>query len=293
MTAQASKHLLAIRPKSFAFNTETSKSNSFQKDNWNELEKSKIGSKAIQEFNRAIELLHAHEIEVTVFEDTLEPKKPDAIFPNNWFSTHRNQVVIYPMMTPNRRAERRVDIINSILDNRFVLDLSHFELQCKYLEGTGSIVFDHNLKRAFAACSPRTNTEVLNELCKKIGYKSFVFSTSSNIYHTNVLMSIGSQYSLICKDELVGDEYLELIRFFDSSKNIIEISSQQMNAFCGNILEVRNSAEKSFVVMSETAFSSFSKTQIEAFKCEPIVVSIPTIERIGGGGIRCMLAELF
>lgn len=289
--AQSSNRLLAIRPKCFGFNEETAASNSFQKLSTND--DPSIAKTAIEEFDKAIAILLSKGIDVRVFEDSKAPCKPDAVFPNNWFSTHEKQVVLYPMKTENRRLERRMDIVNAIIGNRKLFDLSTFEKDEKFLEGTGSIVFDHSLKMAFTAISPRINLEVLEKLCNEIGYNWFMFSTKNQIYHTNVLMSIGSQYSLICKDQLVGDEYAELIKLLDPHKDIIEITTQQMRAFCGNVLEVRNSDEKSFIIMSGTAFSSFSRIQLKAFNCEPIVVSIPTIEMIGGGGIRCMLAELF
>ncbi len=286
-----SKALIMIRPRCFGYNSQTSSSNSFQ--NKIEFRNEDIQAKALVEFDSAVEKLQAKGIEVIVFEDTPSPTKPDAIFPNNWFSVHENHVILYPMMAENRRLERRMDIIDTILGNRNLIDLSTSERDGKFLEGTGSIVFDHDIKMAFAALSLRTNLEILEKLCATIGYKWFAFNTKNHIYHTNVVMSIGSKYSLICFNELDSTDSKKLKAHLNPNKNIIEIPQEQVALFCGNVLEVQNKKGEEFIVMSETAYNAFNPSQLEAFEKEPLVVSIPTIETVGGGGIRCMLAEIF
>jgi hypothetical protein len=293
--------LLMVEPNDFGFNEETSGSNSFQKKS----EKNDSKEKALLEFENAIALLRKNGIHVISFPSPKNFKCPDAVFPNNWFSTHQSgQLVIYSMLTLNRRAERNPLIID-YLKNNFevseIIDLSTNESENKILEGTGSIVFDHENKLAYACISPRTNENLLDELCKKLNYTPIVFEAldlnGNQIYHTNVVMAIGKKYFVICLDCIENTLEKSMIRqkIKESGKELIEISISQMNSFAGNMLEVQNSAEKSILVMSTTAYNSLSTSQIKILSnySQLLPIDIKTIETIGGGSARCMMAEIY
>jgi len=295
--------LLMIRPVSFGYNPETAASNSFQKES--ELSQAEVQRLALAEFDLVVSQLKEKEIPVLVFDDTIEPKKPDAIFPNNWISTHNNGlIVLYPMMAANRRRERRQDIVKA-LSAQFavqeILDLSSKELEGKFLEGTGSIVFDHQHHIAYACRSPRTNEALLIELCKKIGYEVMVFDAVDEkggaIYHTNVMMWIGEKMAAICLDAIRSEDDQEklLTKLSETNHKVIAISYSQMNSLAGNMFEVTNSSGKSFLLMSESAHISLLPGQLKEMSkhAEPLIVSIPTIEKFGGGGIRCMVAGIY
>ncbi|MCC6551243.1 MAG: amidinotransferase [Ignavibacteriaceae bacterium] len=292
-----------IRPASFGFNSETAGSNAFQKNNPELSENS--GKLARAEFDNAVEILQKAGIEVHVFEDTQLPHKPDAVFPNNWISLHDDGIVIlYPMLSEKRRMERRGDIVKELIKGYKVSqvhDLSASESEGKFLEGTGSIVFDHLHKFAYAALSPRTHLDLFLNLCSIIGYKPVAFHAAdkngSEIYHTNVLMCIGSRFAVIC-DEAVTDErerenVLKILR--ETEHVVISISFDQMNTFAGNMILLRTKSGDDILVMSESALSSLSKEQFNELSkfARLLPLSIPTIETLGGGSARCMIAENF
>jgi hypothetical protein len=290
--------LLMVRPKCFGFNSQTADSNAFQNQ---EGEDSRLAN---DEFHAMVRLLKAHEISVEVFEDTAEPIKPDAIFPNNWLSFHHDgTVVLYPMMAKNRRLERRPEMLDQLKD-RFtitkVLDFSNEETKGHFLEGTGSIIFDHPNRLAYACRSQRTDEHLFAELCEKIKYKPVVFDAVDErgkaIYHTNVLMSICEKFAVICLDAIRKDEDQELLlkSFLNTGHKVISISYDQLRSFAGNILEVKSQSGENFLLISETALSSLLPGQVNAITqfTEPLVISIPTIEKIGGGGVRCMVAGI-
>lgn len=288
-----------VRPALFGFNAETAASNSFQHDLNTEIQ-----ALALAEFDRVVEVLRSKAIDVFITQST-DALAPDAIFPNNWFSTHSNGLlVLYPMMALNRRRERISELLAEV-GRRFsihqTVDLSYFEPADRFLEGTGSIVFDHEYKIAYAVLSPRTDAVVLNELCNLVGYTPFLFhsfdSTGAPVYHTNVVMHIGKEYAVICADSIPDPAeragVMELLS--KCGKEVISISQDQMENFCGNMLQLKNAAGKLFTICSGTAYNSFTemqRKQIEKFS-ELLVVDIPIIERVGGGGVRCMLAEIF
>ncbi len=301
--------LLMVEPNDFGFNEETAGSNSFQKNpritsfGGEGVQDSKL--QALREFNLAVELLRINDIQVITFPSHKNFKCPDAVFPNNWFSTHHSgQLIIYPMLTPNRRAERNPLIID-YLKNNFevseIIDLSANENENKIIEGTGSIVFDHENKLAYACISPRTNEKLLDELCKKLNYTPIVFEAldlnGNQIYHTNVVMAIGKKYFVICLDciENTLEKSMIIQKIKESGKELIEISISQMNSFAGNMLEVENSAEKSILVMSNTAYNSLNTSQIKILSnySQLLPLAIKTIETIGGGSARCMMAEIY
>lgn len=290
-----------IRPVNFVFNEQTAGSNAFQNRN---AEQQRVQDSALQEFDRFVNVLRENGVEVIVIDDTTEPHTPDSIFPNNWVSFHNDGTVfLYPMMAENRRLERREDIITQLEDEfriKHVIDLSHFEHEHKFLEGTGSMVLDRENKIAYACLSPRTDKEVLEAFCKDSGYKPVLFhavdQNGMDIYHTNVLMCVGSSYAVICLDSIKDEaEKQNVINSLQSTqKQIIDISFEQMNHFAGNMLEVQNNLGESLLVMSKSAWHSLNYEQkaiLSSFS-KPLYSDISTIENNGGGSARCMMAEV-
>lgn len=244
-------------------------------------------------------------IDVHIFTDTEFPIKPDAIFPNNWISMHTNgKVILYPMLAENRRLERRTDILETLKQNfevSDVLDLSEFERKNTILEGTGSIVFDHKNKNAYACISPRTDKDLFINLCKEIDYEPIYFHSydqnGKEIYHTNVMMNIGNGYVVICLEGITNLKEKQLIieSFLETNYQIIVLSHEQLKSFCGNMLELERPNEKNLLVLSNSAFEALNNVQKEILSeyCELLPISIETIETIGGGSVRCMIAEIF
>ncbi len=301
---QCATTIMLIRPANFGFNEETASSNSFQKSR-NDNNLTDISNLAIAEFNHFTDTLIQHGIGTIIIDDTPLPIKPDAIFPNNWISTHSDgTIVLYPMFAPNRRMERRADIVALLKENydvNRIIDWSHHENQGIFLEGTGSIVFDHNHKTAFACSSPRTNNELFLELCTQLSYKPIFFKAidthQKDIYHCNVVMNISDCFAVVCLDAIPStqDRNQVIEELKKNGVDIIEISINQMMQFAGNMLSVRNQQNELFLVMSNTAFQSLNEQQKDQIgnyaKCLPI--NIPIIENLGGGSARCMMAELF
>jgi hypothetical protein len=289
-----------IRPVNFGFNEQTAGSNAFQNRNAEQ----QVQDKALKEFDGFVNVLRENGVEVIVIDDTTEPHTPDSIFPNNWVSFHRDGTVfLYPMMAENRRLERREDIINQLEDEftvKKVIDLSRFEHEHKFLEGTGSMVLDRENKIAYACLSPRTDKEVLEEFCRDSGYTPVLFHAvdqqGMDIYHTNVLMCVGSSFVVICMDSIKdeGEKQEVLASFQSTQKQVITITFDQMNHFAGNMLEVRNKAGESLLVMSKSAWDSLNNEQKAALSLfsKPVYAGISTIESNGGGSVRCMMAEV-
>ena len=292
--------LLMVKPVRFGYNVQTAESNLFQ----NHIQGQDSQALALEEFNGMVSKLREYDIPVIVVEDTPEPETCDSIFPNNWFSTHADgTLVLYPMLAPNRRAERKPGFIRSIMEaagTKRVIDLSEYENEGKFLEGTGSMVLDRKTKVAYACLSPRTSEEVLERFCNELGYRAVVFNAEDQdgnpIYHTNVVMSVGEKYAVICKEAIRSTRQLadleESLR--SAGKTIVGISLVQMFHFAGNILEVKNIRDEHFVVMSETAHTIFTENQMAIIGdgCTILPVRIPHIEAIGGGSARCMMAEV-
>lgn len=304
MIAQTTNNIMLIRPANFRPNNETRQSNEFQKllENYSEKE---ICDLAILEFDQFIKKLKEKNVNTLVIEDTSLPIKPDAIFPNNWVSFHANgTVVLYPMMAKNRRLERRQDIIESLKSDfeiKTILDFSKFENENKFLEGTGSIVFDHQNKIAYACLSQRTDKEVLSAVCESLNYTPFSFYSFSEagkaIYHTNVMMCIAENFVIVCLDSISNEvEKNNLCNSFkETGHQIIDISFNQMNNFAGNMLEIKTNEQKSILALSQSAFEILTKEQKNTIEkhSELVPLSINTIETIGGGSARCMMAEIF
>ncbi|MEO7992060.1 MAG: arginine deiminase-related protein [Chryseolinea sp.] len=297
---QTTSHLLMIRPVNFAFNAETAVNNTFQST-----KDSNAQEIALTEFNDFVNLLRQNGIDVTVIDDTKEPHTPDSIFPNNWISFHDNgTIVIYPMYASNRRLERKPHVIAKLKEHFKIekqIDLSAYENENVFLEGTGSMVLDRENKIAYACISQRTDVDVLNDFCLQLGFIPNTFmavdSNAYPIYHTNVMMCVADQYVVICLDSIADDaernETTHTIK--KSRKEIISISLDQMNHFAGNMLQVENNAGKKFLVMSSQAYRSLTIEQVSKINTyNPIIhSSLDTIERNGGGSARCMMAEIF
>lgn len=298
---QNTSSVLMIRPVQFTYNAETAVNNSFQVAG----NTASAQEKALYEFDSLVKKLRENNIDVTVVNDTPEPHTPDSIFPNNWISFHENgTIVLYPMFADNRRAERKQHVLEAI-SKKFTLsntiDLTHYEAQNVFLEGTGSMVLDRDNKIAYACISPRTNIKVLKDFCNKMNYKPCTFTATDDkggeIYHTNVMMCVADKYVVICleciKNETERKQVTDTI--IKSSKKIIEISLEQMNRFAGNMLQLINKKGIKVLVMSAQAFLSLNKNQLKEVKrFNKIIYSeLNSIEINGGGSARCMIAEVF
>jgi len=301
---QTTDTVLMIEPAAFGFNAETAQNNYFQINS----ENAETQKKALQEFNNFVEKLRSKGINVITVKDTLEPHTPDSIFPNNWISMHSDRtVVLYPMCAVNRRWERRNDILEMIQKNfkvKEIVDLSAPENDGKFLEGTGSMIFDHDNKLAYGSVSLRLDEPLFREFCEKFGFEPVVFhsyQTANNerlpIYHTNVMMCVADQFVVICLDCIDDEtERVNVVNaIVNSGKEIIEISENQMQQFAGNMLQVQNYEGKKFLVMTQSAYQSLTPEQISNIEkhSEIIYSDLETIETNGGGSARCILAEVF
>ena len=293
--------ILMVRPYQFYFNQQTAANNFFQSniniENANEL--------AIAEFDTMVEKLRAHQIKVNVVQDTKDPSTPDSIFPNNWVSTHTNGTLcLYPMFAENRRAERKLSVIDFLESNykiQNILDLTELEKEGIFLEGTGSMVLDHQNKIAYGCLSERLDKEAFTNWCHKMQFKPIAFKAVDDkaqpIYHTNVMMCMGNQFVVICLESIPNDleKQMVLESFLQTNKELITISQEQLNHFAGNMLQVFDINEKPHLIMSKQAYNSLKTEQVKSLeKYNPLLpISIPTIEALGGGSTRCMMAEIY
>lgn len=290
------KKIIMVRPANFGFNAETSADNVFQASaNLSPLN-------ALNEFDDAVNALRSMDINVEVLHDDNQCIRPDAIFPNNWFAfLPTGEFILFSMMAENRRTERRADWINDWKRKRCFIDLSNSEAEGIFLEGTGSIIFDHDSKLAYMSRSKRSDEQLLKQLCSMIKYEPVAFDAFDTkgkpYYHTNVIMSVGHSQIILAADAVPeGIEKENLLKkISQSNKELIFITQEQVSKFCGNIIQLSNSAGKRFWVMSTTAFASFTAEQKQKLTLDSEIISadISTIENIGGGGLRCMIAESF
>ena len=295
--------ILMFRPAAFGFNEETAYNNFFQTNPL--ISQEQVQQKALQEFDQMVAVLRNHDIDVIVINDTPEPAKPDAIFPNNWLSTSPSGMIyVYPMYASNRRSEKREDILK-MLSEKFIVndvqDWSKYEEEGRFLEGTGSMVIDHENKMIYSSVSERTNLSVLEKFASANDFQAIVFlATDKNghpVYHTNVVMMIGQKFAVLCEEAI--DEEWELIavrQLLESTEHtIIAITREQMHAFAGNMLEVQNKKGEIFLVLSQTAFDSLKKEQLRMLEAYArlLPVNVSTIEEAEGGSVRCMMAEIF
>jgi hypothetical protein len=301
---QCASAVLMVRPASFGWNPETAASNRFQA-RVSEVARD-ARERAVAEFDALAAALSAAGVAVHSCADLAEPVCPDAVFPNNWLSLHADgTVVLYPMLAPNRRRERRLELVLE-LERRGcrlerLVDLTHHELAGRFLEGTGSVVFDHVSRVAFACLSPRTDPSVLEDLCGEIGYEPVVFEACDRVgvpvYHTNVMLSIGSAHALLCAEAVAAGQRSALIaRLGAGGRRVLEIDRGAMAEFSGNVLELRGTAGTRVLAASQRALQGLSppvRAALESCVDRIVAVPVPTIEALGGGSVRCMLAEVF
>lgn len=301
---QLAQTVLMVRPAAFQFNEETAVSNEYQQKP--SLSKDELLKTVRAEFDEFVEILQANGIEVIVYNDTVPPEKPDAIFPNNWISMHEDgKLVIYPMKTPNRRMEKQtaiVDLIKSKFKLSEVKDFSYFENDNKAMEGTGSMIFDHENRLVYACLSPRTDLEALKEIADYLNYKPVTFKAftrnGQEQYHTNVVLCISQSFVVICDACITNKTERQRVlgELEKSGREIISISrEQQEKYFAANMLGLRNEQGHEFLVMSEQAMKSLSEKQLDQIcsYADILAPTISTIESVGGGSARCMLAEIF
>lgn len=299
---QVPHSLFMVRPASFGFNEQTASTNSFQKVI--EEDRNLVQRSALEEFDNMVALLKENNIELVVFEDKKEPSKPDAVFPNNWMSVHEDgKLLLYPMLVQNRRQERRPEFVQVLRDKFIIKDIVDFsaeERRNRIVEGTGSLVFDHVNKIAYASRSERTDESLAGEITQSLGYRLIAFDALDRhgkaIYHTNVVMCVGEKFVVLCLDAITKDEDQEslLSSFANTGHKVIAISCAQMESFAGNMLEVRSKKGEPFVLLSQQAFHALIPGQIDAITqfADLLPVNIQTIERHGGGSVRCMLGGI-
>lgn len=298
---QTTLKTLMVRPANFAYNEETAGNNRFQRKD----QTADIHAKACREFDSFVNLLRGNDVDVTVVNDTPEPWTPDSVFPNNWFSSHiTGELVLYPMFAENRRMERKPAIVNLLsrqMAHTKVIDLTGWERKNEFLEGTGSMVLDRDKRVAYCCRSVRTSEKVLGDFCSRMNFDAMVFDAvdheSQPIYHTNVMMGIGTQVAVVCAEAIQNMREREkvLSRLQAAGKIIVEITLAQVSCFAGNVLEVRNRNGNPLTLMSATARQALSPAQEDVISSYSRIVSpdLGTIETIGGGSARCMVGEIF
>lgn len=302
---QTAADILMIRPVAFAGNPQTQASNSFQQRDTGAVDAANQAA-ALREFDTLASALERAGVNVHVFEDTPDPHTPDAIFPNNWVSFHADgSVVLYPMLAENRRLERRLDVLEALhvrhgFRTARIIDLTHHESTGAYLEGTGSLVLDRINRIAYACVSPRTDLDVLGDFGQQLDYDIVAFeahdANGAAIYHTNVLMSVGERFAAVCSSAIREEERAAVLKQLHASgRAVVDLTLEQMASFAGNMLEVGSSRTGSVVAMSTQALDALTaaqRTMLEANAGPILAVPIPTIEKLGGGSVRCMLAEV-
>ncbi|MBT4834942.1 MAG: amidinotransferase [Cryomorphaceae bacterium] len=294
--------ILMISPNKFRNNELTLSDNSFQSK---QVENISISGNAISEFEKLKEAILKKGISVHALSDDSEFDTPDAVFPNNWISFHNpNKAILYPMYALNRRFERKSSALKKLSDQgieiKIIKDYSHFENDDKFLEGTGSIVLDRKNKIAYCSLSKRSNHDLLKIFCLEMNYKPVVFNSiyqSKPIYHTNVMMSICNNFSVICLESIKDEKQRKdvITNLKDSNLDIIDINTDQMCSFFGNCIQLIDSKSNPLLVMSSRAYNSINSSQLKIIeKYTDIIHSdIKTIEDNGGGSARCMIAEIF
>ena len=305
---QTTNSILMIRPVAFRMNEQTAVNNYYQKV-LDGLIPATVNAKAQQEFDTFVEKLRAVGVDVTVVDDTLQPSTPDSVFPNNWISFHQNgDVALYPMFAENRRQERREEILDMLEDKGFVIhnivDYTSAEEDGFFLEGTGSLLLDRANSKAYCALSPRADEELFIEFCEDFDYAPVIFEAFQTvdgerklIYHTNVMMCLGETFAVICTDCIDDKKERKMVldNLKENGKEIIIITEAQMNNFAGNMLEIRGTNDKRYLVMSASAHQSLTEKQVMQLEkhAEILSSSLDTIEACGGGSARCMMAEIF
>ncbi|WP_298530384.1 citrulline utilization hydrolase CtlX [uncultured Algibacter sp.] len=305
---QTTNTILMVRPVNFRMNEQTAVNNYYQKVLDNMMPET-VNVIAQKEFDNYVEKLKAIGVNVIVVEDTRETDTPDSIFPNNWVSFHENgDVGLFPMFAKNRRLERREDILDVLEEKGFIInnivDYTSAEDEHVFLEGTGSVILDRVNRKAYCAISPRADEDLFIEFCEDFEYTPVVFVSNQTvngerkaIYHTNVMMCLGEDFAIICLSSIDDKkERKNVIKYLvEDGKEIIDITESQVNTFAGNMLQVKGTQDELYLIMSQAAYNSLTKSQIETIKRYTNILSSPleTIEACGGGSARCMMAEVF
>jgi hypothetical protein len=299
--AQSTNSVLMIRPSRFYPNPETAADNAFQRDT--DRDSHALTLMARKEFDAAVHTLRAAGVNVHVFEDTAEPEKPDAVFPNNWMSTHHDgRIALFPMYSALRRYERRQDIVEELRKHyrvTDVIDYSRFEDEGSYLEGTGSLVLDHLNKIAYVSLSNRSNLNLIQRFAEDFSYDPVTFTSvdanGQEIYHTNVMMCVGTTFAMIGLEMIPNKAKRQQVRvrLEKTGKEIVELSAEQIANFAGNAIEVHNEDGEKLLVLSSRGARALTEDQHEKLSCYTrlVTLELPTIE-LGGGSARCMIATI-
>ncbi|KQC32959.1 amidinotransferase [Nonlabens sp. YIK11] len=307
---QITDTILMVRPVQFRLNEETAVNNYYQDQQFHkEIKNAVANQRAQEEFDAFAKALQDNNINVIIVQDDNKHDTPDSVFPNNWLSTHENgTAVLYPMFAPNRRLERRPEVLEALEENGFVIedvmDYTSAEDEEIFLEGTGSLLLDRANDVAYCSISPRADEDLFIEFCEDFEYTPVVFTAYQNvgdarlpIYHTNVMMALGEEYAVICLDAIDSKAEVKnvLHHLKRTNKEVINITEAQVESFAGNMIQVKNSEGKKFLVMSNQAYESLTEAQINKLEKynEIIHPDIKTIETLGGGSVRCMMAEVF
>lgn len=307
MTKQITNSIVMVRPADFRMNEETAVNNFFQKNTREDA--STITEKAQQEFDDFVHKLREVGIQVSVVNDHKENNTPDSVFPNNWVTFHENgDIALYPMFAENRRKERREDILEHLekdgFDIKNVVDYTSAEADDLFLEGTGSLILDRQNEKAYCALSERADEGLLIEFCEDFGYMPIIFHAYQSvqekreiIYHTNVMMCLAEEFAIVCLDSIDDKKERKMVveSLEEDRKEIINISEGQLHEFAGNMLQLQGDDDKKYLVMSRRAHESLTPNQISQIEqnCDILSSNLQTIETLGGGSARCMIAENF
>ena len=306
MTEQLTNHIMMVRPIGFKYNEQTAENNFYQKDLGLGEEDSQ--AKALKQFDAFVAKLRNEGLKIVVFEDSEIYSTPDAIFPNNWISFHTDgKIRLYPMYAKNRRLERRKDFLDYFKQNYSVSEIvsyTKWENKNVFLEGTGSLIFDRKNKIAYAGISKRTNPAIFNDFSKESGFKIISFKALQSfgkkrkpIYHTNVMMCLGEKFAVVCLNAIddLKERSMLINSLHETEKEIIEISPEQVKNFAGNMLQLKDNQGNKIIVMSSQAYTSLDHNQLKKIELQGKIIhsDIITIETLGGGSARCMIAEIF
>ena len=291
-----------VRPAAFQFNPGTAATNHFQQPP--PLHQDEVQKKALLQFDTMVKELEKHNISVLVLQDQKTPALPDAVFPNNWFISLKGEILLCPMQSPARRAERRPQHIEALLQFTGAVTLTDWsaeENNDKFLEGTGSLVLDHANMHAFACRSQRSDETLFEKFCDHSGFEGSIFDAVDQmgrpIYHTNVMMCLGNGFSAVCEEAVINTSQRKRLREIveGSQREIITLTFQQMESFAGNMLQLQNKQGEYILVMSNSAYNSLTDEQLKRIELQSRILKIDAgiLETVGGGGVRCMMAELF
>lgn len=299
----AASHILMVRPAAFGYNPETAVNNYFQQSL--PADPAVLQAKALEEFDGMVMQLRSEGLDVLVAEDSADPPKPDALFPNNWLaSSPDGKLFIFPMYAPLRRNEKNNAVIQLLQEGFSITDVqdwSEYEAESRFLEGTGSMVIDFTNNMIYAAISERTSLAVLEKFAVANGFQAMVFLAADKngmpVYHTNVMMSLGEKFCVLCEEAIEEEwELIAVRQLLESTHHqLITITKEQMHAFAGNILQVKNKSGEHLIILSSTAHASLTEQQLTQLSRHGrlVAVAIPTIEKAGGGSVRCMMMEVF